>query len=337
MDSDSSSLVQQRITHLIQAMGKHIPIRPLAALIVAYVFEREKIWLFFGDHEIASRIFTTRCLIAFDPQEKSWTKYEIQDPVQNWAIPFKTPQGFIWSSRNKLVCGEFEEKNKIVTRTISVERSQSKGSFLSFFGVGEVVVQLFSAYKNQIQKNRLFQNGVWSALPASCSINFEKSAVHWNPITWTLLVFGGHTVVREKGGDKYLTLNTCFVMTKLSGKWEKWPSLIVPRAKAAVVFHGLSQSYLISGGWVAEDPDFQDSKGLDSIERFDIKTQQWSLLTFKLPTHLWNHWMFIYDNDLIILGKQTWICNLSQEGFPYGDWNSIPGQWDYQPENVFMM
>ena len=343
---------------ILPALFQYISIPPLVLVVVSYVCEPEKIWIW--------TLTSANTVSAFDPKEKRLQTYEIQGAGSLKAsVMLKTLTGFVWSSRNGLTSGELNGENRIVIQTLSRTLSRSSGSMYSFVGAAneasaddaiiqlfttpkkqtsdenilqlfttpkkqtadEKILQLLRIPKKQTQENRMFQNGVWLTLPMSCSRNFERSAVYWNSLTWTLSIFGGY--------EKYpITLNTCSFMTKLSGEWKILPNFHVSRAEASATFHSASQSYLISGGWTY---DSKTRSGLKSIEHFDSKSQKWSLLEMKLPVRLVSHHTQICGSQLLVFGgavlfkngllkklnQNVWTCKLTAEGYPHGDWVDV--------------
>lgn len=317
MDLNVYSQVQKNLIQatFIPALFEYIPIPPLVYLIVSFVFEPEKIWKFLSH---------SQQLAAFDLQKKEWTQHDVPPSIPKQAIPLKTDQGFIWSCSSCLIFGEFNKENKMVVETLSLVSSQSKGTLYSFWAGDKSVVQLFSIHCGRMRpKNRIFQNGVWSSLPTSCSLGLQKmGGVHWNPITRQLSIMGGYDHKTRAA------LHTCRVMTTLSGEWKQLPDLIVPRTKPAVSFHDESQSYLVSGGFLQSYPDRIGRSLLSSIERLDTV---WSVLELKLPIVLYEHHMFIFQSQLFVFGGQTssehgyynknmWACKLTKDGFPCGPW-----------------
>ena len=311
------------------ALFEHISNPYLVDLILAFTLESEKIWNVkeipeMDDSEPESK---EQKIAAFDPRTRSWETFQIQNGfVLGSDIPLRTSNGFLFSSRDELWAGEITQDSKVVLTSLSFIKNRkarkackasraSCGLWYTFLYADESVVQLFSNQKG----NRMWKDNKWSSLAPSCSINFKHRAIHWEPMTSTLLVCGGHQTTE------------CLFMRELSGKWESLGRLQVARANAAVCFYKVSQTYLISGG-----SNGCRKKGLpsclDSIERFDSKTQQWAVLTeFKLPQALCQHRMFIINSQLFLLGghdgvavnDNMWMCGLTESGFPHGAWTLI--------------
>lgn len=254
-------------------------------------------------------MFADEQLICFDAKTSKLQHYPCKEPIyeqvrpvlasswrwnEEWSTDF-----ILWSSCGRFRFGTLLDGKLKVDKILKVEFSTARSFIFSF------------TFQNQFYTIGK-QSYVWKNPEEKKEIPITNSefGVAWIVHDKYLYKFGRCT------GSRY-SLHS-FAQTSL-------PRSLSARGYCSVALHPESKCIFLSGGFV-------ERKGINVIEIFDTKTQQFQESKGLLPQSLWLHYSFCFNNFLFLVGgrcetengwvdnKKIWKHALTSEGTFLGQW-----------------